>query len=600
MADEADVLGRDGPQRQAPAWLRPLAIVVAVCVAAGWFVSTRDDRKAEPAPVASPSGAAGDDLRACGPANGDGLAWGSPLAAVQPDGRLVIWRLHLCNRSDRKIVVQSLRPLSKAERQLSADQVRELYDDGVAINASTEDVVPIQVPTGGQADARIVSVILGCDQPNAPSGLRAAVQVDGPAKQVDMPVRLPGVVPVESWCREHGPDAPSTVPVLRDGPVSVAARGSNIDIQVPLLNPNGVPISLTGLHSPSPGVRVAQASHVTLPTGLRATVSVRLSVVSCAQVFVDAPWQLTFQGSIDGQPAQLAPVRLAATDWQAAALRQICPATGTLATTTSQPEVKVSGPFARGAPANYQVTQVVRNVTTRSLVLHAHPRSAPGLDFVRAEVLPSAAAHAAIGKTNGTPLREWSLSPGSAAFLTFTYRLGEDVDPTCLAPPVDRWRAPVDATDPAGRPVTVADEATQAPQVPQAWVGGWRIVATDSCARPVRFGPVAPFVVVTGPAESAPDGKSMQYALSVYGVPGRDPVVLTGVRLVGAFAQLPVIATPALGEIRTEQRVGVSVSIPIHCPPPGVPVTLAVSYRGEAQPVLVELRATPTNTGQLC
>lgn len=582
--------------------MRPLAIVLAVC-AAGWFIFTRDDRKADPAPVSSPlSEPGGDPRRTCGPANGDGLAWGSPLAAVQPDGRLVIWRMHLCNRSERDITIESLRPLSQAERQLTAEQVRELYNDGVAINASTEDVVPIRIPTGGQADARIVSVILGCDQPNAASGLRAAVRVDGPSKQVDMPVRLPGVVPVELWCDEHGPDATFAVPVLRDGPATVTAGGRDIDIRVPLFNPNGQPISLTGLHSPSPGVRVAQASAVTLPRGGRATASVRLSVEACARVFVDAPWQLTFKGGIAGESAPLAPVRLAAAEWQAGVLGKICPANRPLATTTRQPELKVSGPFARGDRASYQVTQVVRNVSDRDLLLRAHPRSAPGLAFVGVAVLPSAAAHAAIGETNGTPLREWSMSPGASAFLTYTYRLGADVDGTCLAPPVDRWRAPVDATDPAGRPVTVADEQTRAPQVPQALVGGWRIDATESCARPVRLGQPGPFFVVTGSAESAPDGKSMRYAMIVYGVPGKQPAALTGARLVGAFAHLPVVTTPVLREIPTEQRVALSVSIPIHCPPPGVPVTLAVSYQDGTQPppVLVELRATPTDTGQPC
>lgn len=96
-----------------------------------------------------------------------------------------------------------------------------------------------------------------------------------------MPVHLPGVVPVEVWCDLHGPDGPTALPVLRDGAATVAARGRDIDIRVPLLNPNGRPISVTGLHSPSPGVRVARASAVLLAPGERQSVSVRLTVESC-------------------------------------------------------------------------------------------------------------------------------------------------------------------------------------------------------------------------------------------------------------------------------------------------------------------------------
>lgn len=600
MADEADILGRDGPHRQAPAWLRPLAVVLAVCVAAGWFISTRGDRKSDPAPAASASSEPNDDGRECGPANGDGLAWGSPLAAVEPNDRLVIWRIHLCNRGPRDLTIESLRPLSQAERQVSAEQLVELYNDGVAINASTEDVLPILIAAGAEADARVVSVILGCNKPNAASGLTAQLRVDGSAKRVDMPVRLPGVVPVDEWCDRYGPEARFAVPVLRDGAATINGAGRNIDIRVPLFNPNGRPISVTGLYSPSPGIRVARAPVLTLPRGGTAVASVRLSVESCAQVFVDAPWQLTFKGGMADDPAQLAPVRLDPAAWQAGVLSKICPATRPLAASTSEPELKVSGPFARGGPARYQVTQAVRNVSTRALLLRTVPRSAPGLEFVSVEVLPSAAAHAAIGETTGSPMREWSMPPGASAFLTYNYRLGDDVDRTCQDPPVDEWRAPVDAIDAAGRKATVADEATQAPQVPQAWVGGWRVDSTESCAGPVRVEQPPPFFVVAGQAESAPDGKTMRYALAVYGVPGSDPVTLTGIRLVGAFAHLPVATAPLLGALTTGQHLALSVTIAIHCPPPGVPVTLAVSYRGGTQPVLVELRSTPSNTGQLC
>lgn len=602
MADEADILGHDAPQRRVSAWIRPFAVVLVVCVGAGWFIATRDDRKPEPSPTASPplETLDGEPGRGCGAANTAGLAWGAPAATVQPDGRLVVWRGRLCNSGKRAVTVESVRPLSPAERNLPAGQVQTLARDGAAIHEGTADVLPVRIPAGGGANVSTVSVVVGCEGSDVDSGLSASVRVGGSAQQVNMPVHRPGIVPVESWCNEHGPDGPTALPVLRDGAATVTSRGKNIDLRVPLFNPNGLPISLTGLHSPSPGVRVVPASAVTLPAGGRATASMRLAVESCAPVFVDAPWQLTFTGSIDGASARLAPVRLAAADWQAGVLRQICPATRPLATATSQPGLKVSGPFARGDQASYEVTQVVRNVSDRVLLLRARPRSAPGLDFVRVEVLPSAAAHQAIGETSGTPLRVWSMSPGASAFLTYTYRLGDDVDATCLAPPVDQWRAPVDATDSAGRPATVADEATVAPQVPQAWVGGWRVAATEACARPVRLGRIAPFFVVTGPAESAPDGTSRRYVLAVYGVPGKGAAVVTGARLVGAFAHLPVVTAPVLGTLPVGQRATLAVSIPIHCPPPGVPVTLAVSYQGETQPVLVELRATPTTTGQPC
>lgn len=608
MADQPDIVGRDAPARQVPPWVRRLAVALALAAAAGWFVVTQVGDRAQPAPkpLAPIEPIAGDLARTCAAPNTYGLAWGAPSALVHSEGRLVVWRVHLCNEGKQAVTVESLRPLSPAERNLPPDQVAALQRSDVPIDQGNAHALPVRIAPGAQADVATVSVVLGCERSDVDSGLSVAVRVGSSARRQDMPVRRPTAVPVESWCNERGAGAGGLVarPLLRDGPVTLTVRASSIGIRFPLLNPNGLPITLTGLYPPSPGVRVTATSVVTLPAGRGAIASVRLSVESCANVFVEAAWQLTFRGSIAGAPALLAPVRLDAADWQVAALRRICPAARPLATTTSRPELKVTGPYARGDPANYQVTQVVRNVSDRTLLLRAHPRSAPGMVFLRADVLPSAAADAAIGDTTGTSMRSWAMSPGDSAFLTYFYRLDENIDPVCLGPSVDRWRAPVDATDGAGHPVTVADEATQQPQVPQAWVGGWRIAATAGCARPVRVGRAAPFLVFTGPAGSLIDRKRMRYPLTVYGVPGEPPATVTRVRLVGAFAQLQVTTTPALGVIAAEQRRSVVVVAPIHCPPPGVPVTLAVSYRSatqpQAPPVIVELAATPSDTGQLC
>lgn len=264
----------------------------------------------------------------------------------------------------------------------------------------------------------------------------------------------------------------------------------------------------------------------------------------------------------------------------------------------------MSGPYDRGDRASYRVTQVVRNSSTTTLILHAQQRSAPGMTYVRTDIIPGAAAHAATDEATGDPLHEWFLPPGAEVFLTYIYRLRGDSGPGCLSPPVDQWRAPVYATDTARHLVTVADEPTQAPQVPQAWVGGWRVRASQGCSRPVRVGKGAPFLVFTGQAASTQGGTKMGYAVTAYGLPGEPPATVTGARMVGAFAGRPAVITSRQDAIHAGQTLGLMLEVPIRCPPPGVPVTLALSYRvGSVQasaPVLVELRTTPVDTGQLC
>lgn len=606
MAGGPDIIGRDGPQRAVPSWLPPLAVVLAVCAGAGWFVVSRDDERAAPAPATTspirPFG--GEPSRDCADANLDGVAWGPPSGAVQPDGRLVSWRVQVCNRTDRAVTVESLRPLNRAERALPAEQVRALRRDGVATDAGGTQALPVRIPAGGVAAVGTVSVVLGCDPSGGDSGLSLTVRLDGRSRRLDLPLRMPGVSPVQSWCNDHRGGGQSAVPLLRDGAVTVVARDRSIDLRAPLFNPNALPITLTGLHSPSPGVTVTGASVVTLQPGGRASVSVRLFVGACSRVFVDAPWQLTFIGRSGGDAVRLGPVRLGVAGWQAEALRQICPASRPLPVSTSGPELKVTGPVFRADRASLQVTQIVRNVSGRELVVRAHPRSAPGMEYVRAAVLPEAAAHAAIGTTTGGRLREWSMPPGASAFLTYFYRLGADTEAQCLAPPTDRWRAPVDATDRAGRPVDVGDDVTETAPRRRVWVGGWLVDATASCARPVPPQRAAPFLILAGRPELTPGDKELKYPLTLYPVPGEALAAITGVRLVGAYADLPISSTSGPGEVSASRRSGPSIILPIRCPEPGVPIILAVSYRtGSAAarlPVLVDLSAVPVNTTRGC
>lgn len=607
VADEPDIIGRDAPERSLPSWLRPVGIVLAVCVAAVSFMASRDDEPAQRAPaVAPPIGPIGGEPgRRCGPPNADGLAWGALSGAVQPDGRVVIWRIHLCNTGNQDLTVTSLRPLSGAERNLPAEQVWALNKDTVVINDSDTQALPVRIPAGEQADVRTVSVVLGCERPDAPSGLRSTLSIAGVSRQVDFPARRPGISPVELWCNEYRRRGAThaAFPVLRDGAVTVAARDSDIDIRVPLFNPNALPLTLTGLISPSPGVGVLSASVVSLQPGGRASVSARLIVESCARVFVDAPWQLAFTGRMEGEAVQVAPVRLGATDWQRDALRQICPSVAALPPATATPELTVSGPQFRGGKTDYQVTQIVRNDSRRTLFLDVHPRSAPGMEFLRAEVIPG--GQAALGRTAGAPLRRWSLPPNTSVFVSYFYELGGGTDPVCLAPPIDRFRAPVDVTDAAGRAANVLEELIQAPRTSRAWAGGWLVDSAASCARPVRQGRAAPFLVFASRGDPTDDDQ-LKYRLTVYGIPGESASTVIGLRLVGAFAHLPIAPDREPGAVSAGQRRVVVATTPIRCPEPGVPITLAVSYRTgsdpdpEPLPVLLELGAPPVLSGRHC
>lgn len=104
--------------------MRPLAVILAMGIGAGWFLVTRDGDRADPAPSASPplETLDGQPERSCGASNTAGLAWGAPAATVQPDGRLVVWRGYLCNEGKRVVTVESVRPLSPAEPSLPAEQ----------------------------------------------------------------------------------------------------------------------------------------------------------------------------------------------------------------------------------------------------------------------------------------------------------------------------------------------------------------------------------------------------------------------------------------------------------------------------------------------
>lgn len=604
MADEPDILGRDAPTRPAPSWLRPFAVVLVVLAAVGWFVVTRADN---PAPVAAPTPPlgpiSGEPGRNCDAAKAEGLAWSPPSGAVQPDGRLVAWRIRLCNRGTEPITVGALAPLSPSERNLPAEQVRALRREGVVTGETPADALPVRIAAGEQADVGIVSAVLGCPPAGTRSGLIASLGSGGQRKRIDMPVRLPGVVPAELWCNEYkrGGSGQSPLPLLRDGALTVTSQGSDIHVRVPLLNPNGLPVTVTGLHSPSPGVAVTSTSVVTLPPGGRGAATARLLVESCTRVFVDDPWQLTFIGRVEGAAAAVAPVRLGAGHWQADVVRQLCPAARPLPRATGQAELRVTAPRFRGDRAGYEVSQVIGNVTGRPLLLRAHPRSAPGMEFVRAEAIPG--IQAALGRRTGASLTTRKLPAGESAFLTYIYRQKEDFDPVCQAPPVDHWRSPVDVIDTAGSPVKVGDEGLLTGTAPRVWSGGWLVDATTSCARPAHSGRAAPFLVFATRVGEDRDSHQRRYSLTAYGVPGEATATPTGFRLVGAYAHLP-LPPPRLGAVSAGRLIGLTLSVPIRCPPPGLPITLAVSYRAASRsqplPVLVDLSSVAVFAVQVC
>lgn len=621
MASPQDILGREpsgrgrwsatGPGRR---WLRPAVIGLAALAGAGWLALTGGqpaDSPQRPAPTPAIVTIGGSPVRECGRTDGHGLAWGNPEGAPAGDGRLVQWRAHLCNRSSGVITVWSLRPASRSERSIGADQVAELHRTGVLTDPAPSLPMPGRLPAGTEGDVQVTSAVVDCDRQDSRAGLVATVSsAGGPHYRVDLPVLLPGPSPAAQWCGGAPPgDQPTSgaglaVPrlaLLQGAAPAPSAAGSEVIVGVTLLNPNDAAITLSGLHSPSPGVAVAAgAAGTRLDPGGVAAIVVRLRVNSCREIFLDAGWQLSFTGTVQGRPVLLTPVRLGPGSWQVPVTRQICPGSAPLAAAAGPASLEVLSASGTGGQ-DLRVVQVVRNAARQPLLLLARPVSPPGLTLLHAEV--TSGNQSQIGRVGGAALTAWSMPAGSLATLTFSYRLDEDADPICQTPPVDSWPAPVRVTTVDHRDVVVHRDVSVSTAGPSSWRGGWLLAAAPSCSRLLHRGHGAPFLLEAGGTKTMRAGR-LRYPVTAYGLPGEPPAILVGVRLVGAYAGLEVQAGNVAGSLPAGGRRGFIVSLPAGCGSDAVPATVAVSYRAAGRPApavaLLDLPAPLAGAGPGC
>ncbi|MDQ6875174.1 MAG: hypothetical protein M3042_08965, partial [Actinomycetota bacterium] len=555
MASSQDILGREpsgrgrwSPGRPWHRWLRPIAIGVAAVAGAGWLALTGGPPAGSPqrpAPTPAIVTIGGSPVRECGRTDSHGLAWGNPEGAPSGDGRLVQWRAHLCNRSHGAITVWSLQPASRSERTVGADQAADLHRSGVLTDPAPSLSLPGRLSAGTEGDVQVTSAVVDCDRQTSPAGLVATMSTaGGPRYRISLPVVLPGPSPAAQWCggaaggpvggAGTGPAIPRLA-LLQGAAPTPTRSGSEVRVGVTLLNPNDVAITLTGLHSPSPGVTVtAGAAGARLDPGRPAALVVRLRIDSCRAIFLDAGWQLSFTGTVQGRPVRLTPVRLGLGGWQVPVARQVCPGSAALPAAAGPAALEVLSSSGTGSP-ELRMVQVVRNGTRQPLLLLANPVSPPGLTLLHAEV--TSGSQSQIGRVGGAALTAWPMPAGATATLTFSYRLDADADPVCQTPPVDSWRAPVRVTTADHSDVVVSRDVSVSPAGPSTWRGGWMLAAGPSCAREVHRGHGAPFLLEAGGAGSTRGGRLL-YPVTAYGLPGEPPATLVGVRLVGAYAGL--------------------------------------------------------------
>lgn len=594
MAPPPDILGREPAGRgrwSATAarlrWLRPVGIGAAVVAVAGWFALAGGmPRGSLPAQAQGPAIAfsGGSPGRECGHVDRGGLAWGHPQSAPAGDGRLVQWRVHLCNRARGAITIWAVKPVSGAERLLGAGQVAALHSSGVIVDPGPSLRLPGRIAAGADGDVGLTSAIVDCDQQRSRAGVVASVSIAGGSRRpVELPVVLPGPSPAAQWC---GGAVPGDLPIgrvdsglevprlslLQGAAPTAAVAGHEVDVHLTLLNPNDVAIRLTGLHSPSAGVSVVDGAAGTgLDPGGTVAITVRLRATSCVAAFLDAGWQLTFTATVGSKPILLTPVRLGVGSWQLPAMREICPHASPLATAAGPAAMEVFS-AGSGGGAGLLMVQVVRNVGRQQLVLRSHPVSPPGLTLQSAEIV--AGDQSQIGRRGGAALTVWQMSPSSLATLTFSYRLDADADVLCESPPADSWPAPVSVTTTGRRPVVVT--SNQPVAAASSWRGGWLLAGGPSCGRALHRGHGPPVLLEAGQQTLA--GGRVSYPVTAYGIPGEPPATLAGIRLVGAYAGFDLRAATVAGPVAPGSSRTFVVSLPVRCAADTVPATIAVPY----------------------
>jgi len=320
-----DVLGSERePRAPLPRWLRLVAACAVMVAAVGWLAvpHLRHRPPATPAPVQhSTDPAPVSDPDHCGRAGPDGLAWAAPQVSGVST-RVAVVRVLACNTGRRAATVLSLGSVDPGRTALRSEDLTTLT--GAPTPFGPEVMLPpATIPAGGRATLASASALLDCaDAPATLSALRAVIRADRGDTHTDVVSTAYGDSgSVSGWCAD-----PPAIPLERVGPLDVRVDRSRrtLFVRIGLLNPNAEPVQLTGVGSPSGGVRViADNLHgQTVPAGGTLTVTARFRVERCDQVFVDGPWALL---PVAAGPLPVAPVQLSGRPWQQAAVRMLCP-----------------------------------------------------------------------------------------------------------------------------------------------------------------------------------------------------------------------------------------------------------------------------------
>lgn len=587
MPEGPDVLGSDRePREPLPRWVRLLAVGATGLAVAGW-VAVPHLRHRPPTPPPRPASSAsnvaavGDEYH-CGAAGRDGMGWSVPQFGGSSDGRVAVATVLACNTGPRPATVLSLSAAGRGRADLSPQQYAELTGSGRTDGPPGTVSLPAEIPAGGRARLASASVLLDCAGVAATfPPLQADVRIEGGDTGTDAILTQQSSDPGFGWCTSP----PGSME--RTGPLQVTVnRGRRtVDLGVRLLNPNAEPVQLDGIDSPSPGVRVLSDNlhGRTVPAGGTVSVTARFLVERCDSVFVDGPWSLPARAL---GTAAATPVRLAASPWQLAAVRTLCPG--------RQPLRQARGPavleVTLGGVASGQVESGRARLELSSQVLNAGHRA---LLLTRRQVAVPAAVLKSVSVRTGNggqglmePLTRFSLPVGASATLTMTYDAPANLVNDCGA---SGWPAPVAVSDSAGRPqvVKVIDGVTNAGP---GWVGSWLLSSGFGCPpQQEHRGTDPPFLVSSSPPQ--PSGRSLPLAL--FGLPGLPAATVVDVRPVGVSADVRVVASGLPTRIAPGREVSLSLT-QASCADGVDFVRVAVSYRvagrtGVPPPLLVDL-----------